>query len=230
MAARNLVARMSSGWAVAWLVSADAATKGLAYLFLPHGAAVRVGAVFQLVLEVNRGLGAYMQAYGEKAAAAQTIPNAFAYAGLALALLGVRRRKVGTLRAVLICVVSMGAAYVAGMLLSPHFHAVGFVGRERFQALTRALLVLVIWRQVKPGPWKAAVGLWLAGVLGNTVSLFVPPFAAIDFLYSRPVDAVLGLGVFNVADVYQVAAVGFLVVLLIRAAGRRLAASRNRSA
>jgi lipoprotein signal peptidase len=227
MASRNLVGRMASGWAVAWLVSADAATKGLAYLLLPHGESVRVGAVFQLVLEVNRGLGAYMQAYGEKAATAQAIPNALAYAGLALALLGVRRRKPGTLRAVLVCVVATAVAYAGGILLARHLHALGFAGRERFQALTRALLVVVIWREVRPGPGKAAVGLWLAGVLGNTVSLFIPPFAAIDFLYSRPVDAVLGLGVFNVADVYQVVAVGCLIVLLLRAAGRRLTASRR---
>jgi lipoprotein signal peptidase len=209
-------------------VGVDAVTKWLAYLLLPHGREVRPEALFQLVLFVNRGLGTWADAaVGEKVATARAIPNAFGAAALALALLGARRLKLRWGRAALLGGAAVILGFWAGVLASPWFHALGFLGRERVEAVSRMLLVFVIWRQVAPSPWRAAVALWLAGVLGNSLCLFMPPFGAIDFVYSRPVDVVLRLGIFNLADVYQVAWLALVVVLAARALMVRLTGRRG---
>jgi lipoprotein signal peptidase len=219
---------MGSGRAVAWLVVVDAVTKWLAYLFLPHGREVRPDALFQLALFVNRGLGTWADAaVGEKVATARAIPNAFGTAALALALLGARRLKLRWGWAALLCAAVAIVAFQVGVAASPWFRDLAFLGRERVEGVSRLLLVFVTWRQVAPGPWRAAVALWLAGVLGNTLCLYMPPFGAIDFVYSRPIDVVLRLGIFNLADVYQVAWLALLVVLVVRALAVRLTRRRG---
>jgi lipoprotein signal peptidase len=214
--------KMGSGRAIARLLSLDLATKWLAYLLLPRGVEVRDGALFQLVFALNEGLlGSYAQEhFGQHGAAALAIRTSVAMTGLALALLGVRKFGLGRRRAILACAAAAVLGYYAGALLSRFCRPLTFPARWRVEALARVFLVVVVWRQAQPGPWKAAVAVWMAGVLGNTLSLFTPPFAPIDFVHSSFASSLLGLGIFNLADVYQLAGIPLAVFALVQALNR----------
>ena len=108
-----------------------------------------------------------------------------------------------------------GAAFSAGASMTPVISVV---------AIVAAVVVLTYVRRVRHRGWAVALGLLLAGVVGNLVDRLVRPPGplrghVVDFL------ALPNWPIFNVADVCIDLAAVLLVVLLVR--GVRLDGTRH---
>ncbi len=207
----------------------DAATKLLALRFLPSDEGIGRDSLFKLIVVVNReGVGSWVRgALGARALQKALVPS-FTYLGLALALLAVRRAGLSGRRAALICVTAALVSYGVGVALYPHLRFSG-AGLMRLRGIASTTLMFVLWWQAKPGLWRTATTFFAAGNLGNTLSLLVPPFAPVDFMYSDLIHATIRLQVFNFADTYVVAGLACIVAMLLRAARGRLGRAARQS-
>jgi lipoprotein signal peptidase len=89
---------------------------------------------------------------------------------------------------------------------------------------TGIVLIGMIWWVAPTGLIKLGLTLLMAAGIGNLLSLAYPPFQIVDFMYSRLTARLLGLGVFNIADLYIPVSYACLAVGLVQYAVRR---SRN---
>jgi lipoprotein signal peptidase len=86
-----------------------------------------------------------------------------------------------------------------------------------------------LWWLAPSGLWRTTTTLFAAAALGNLLGLALPPHGVVDFMYSKLINAILGQGVFNLADLYYDAALVCLVLLVGRAVLVRVR-SRERKA
>jgi lipoprotein signal peptidase len=207
---------------IAWLVGFDGATKLLAWRFLPSGEGIGRDSLFKLVPVVNTGgIGSWAGgALGARALQKALVPS-FTYLGLALALLAVRRAGLSGRRAALICVTAALVSCGVGMALHSSL-SLSDAGLNRLRGIASTTLVFALWWQAKPGLWRTATTFFVAGNLGNTLSLFVPPFAPVDFMYSDLIHATIHLEVFNFADTYLFAGLACVVAIFVRAVRGRI--------
>jgi lipoprotein signal peptidase len=88
-------------------------------------------------------------------------------------------------------------------------------------------LLVVCWYVSTSSPWRPAFLFLAAGAAGNLLSLLLPPFAIVDFLYSKFVTATIGYQVFNVADMYYALGLAVFPAFVIRWIVRQARAARD---
>jgi hypothetical protein len=198
------------------LVAVDLASKALAYLALPMDREISFGSAFQLVLVLNRsGEGSWSGRLLRPAQLAQLPIIAAAYLSLSVAVFVVRRLR-PVRRPILTCAVAFIAPLLLGGLL-PH----GFAGVPRstgvmFVRIAATSLFAISWWVSTTKTWGSVFLFLAAAGIGNLVSLALPPFAAIDFLYSSLLHASVGYGVFNLADMYYLVGLTLIPIFAVR--------------
>lgn len=70
-------------------------------------------------------------------------------------------------------------------------------------------LWIVIWVLATSPLWKLGALLWTTAGVANLLSLTYPPYHIVDYLWSTPMNNLIGIGVFNIADVFWL--LGYLV-------------------
>ena len=199
------------------LVAIDLASKALAYLCLPGDREISFDSRFQLVLVLNRsGEGTWFGRLLRPEQLARLPVAACAYISLAAAIFVVRRLR-PVRRPILTCAVAFFIPLLLGCLLLPH----GVVGLSRFTSVTfvhfaGTVFLATSWWVSTTRPWRLAFLFLAAAGVGNLLSLALPPFAVVDFLYSSVVRSIVGYGVFNVADVYYLLGLAIPPVFAVR--------------
>ena len=199
------------------LVAIDLASKALAYAGLPDDREISFGSLFQLVVVLNRsGEGTWFGRLMRPEQLARLPIAACAYLSLAAAVFIVRRLR-PVRRPVLTCAVAFVIPLFLGRLLLPH----GVVGLSRFASVTlvhasAAVFLCTSWWVSTTKPWRLAFLFLAAAALGNLLSLALPPFAVVDFLYSSRVHSTVGYGVFNLADMYYLVGLAIPLAFAVR--------------
>jgi hypothetical protein len=205
------------------LLGIDLASKLAAYRLLPHDGVVNTRSFFQLGLVLNNsGEGTWSQKLVHDRAVATLPATAASYAILALALILVPRLDIRRWRFWI-----YACAYALPFLLGHailRYHPLP-LSRLHTMLIVRASgagLLCACWSVSTSWKWRTTFLLAGAAALGNLLSLALPPFAIVDFIYSKPIRVLAGYGIFNVADVYVLAAVVLAAVFLAHAAAKRL--------
>jgi hypothetical protein len=198
------------------LVAIDLIAKIAAFAFLPEAAPIDREASFQLVLSVNTsGLGTKARELMRDDTVHGFAATSMAFLALGLALVAVRGRPWGTWRKISFCAGAFGLWVVIGALLEPQFARLPDAASLAIIRGALTLFTLAVWVVVPRGLWKLALTLAAAGAVGNLLSSVYPPFHVVDFMYSALANRVLGLGVFNFADLCIEAGRVCLVIALL---------------
>jgi hypothetical protein len=209
--------------ALAALLGADLATKALAFRLLPVESVVDERATVQLVLRTNAtGVGSWAQAAYPDMTAVDRVAASFGVMAICAVLVAARRARRSKTATVLLCIFSYFATVLvcdlvlraAGPLPSPLSTGLSRIGG--------VVLVLYLRSLTRSGVWRVATTLLAAAALGNFAGVLLPPHAVVDFVFSEPIFSLLGIGVFNLADVYYLVALPLLGFALLRAIVRRL--------
>jgi len=212
------------------LVAFDLASKAIAYLCLPQDREVSLGPALQLILVLNRtGIGTAAIQFVRSERFTQLPIATLAYLSLGIAVLVVRRFRPVS-RPWLTYILAFLIPQVLGRLFLPH----GVAALSSFASVTMhraavTFLLLVCWDVSTSSPWRPAFLFLSAGAAGNLLSLLLPPFAIVDFLYSKFVSATIGYQVFNVADAYYVLGLAVFPAFVIRWIFRQAKAARDLS-
>jgi lipoprotein signal peptidase len=198
------------------LIAVDLVSKAVAYVTLSSDETLVPESSLQFILALNRsGEGSWLRSSLEHQAAARIPVFALAYLSLAIAVLVVRR-VYPVSRPLLV----YGTAFCWPLVLAHFIWPHGFTSVPRSLCVTSAhaagaFLFFVCWFVSSSTKWRRAWRLLAAAGLGNVLSMLLPPFAVVDFVYSKYVHAVFGLAIFNFADVYF--EVGLILIVLTSA-------------
>lgn len=199
------------------LVAFDALTKVTALLVLPTREPVHDGALFQLVLRVNKtGVGSFGRLLLHGRQIQTMLPASFAYIALSTAMVVVRRRELRSWLEVAVCAGVFFAVFAVGQALLPHLLHWPAGVALLLMRLSLASLWITVWALVSSRWFKLGLLFFAASATGNLLSLLLPPSAVVDFVYSAPVSHVFGLGVFNVADALFLLGEMLLVLAALR--------------
>jgi lipoprotein signal peptidase len=77
------------------------------------------------------------------------------------------------------------------------------------------ILWVTIWALAPSPLWKAGALFFAAAGLSNFVSLALPPFQVVDYLWSSPLYRTIGFGVFNLADLLWLIGSAILAIALL---------------
>jgi lipoprotein signal peptidase len=194
-------------------VVADAGSKLLAYLLLQPNQEATATALLGLVLRVNPvGLGssaqtllAFSQGYRELG-----FVSCFCF-GLGALLLVLSYRQRLSARTVALSLVGT-LVFVLALARAFPSAAAGSLGSIVVLRLSQCFLWVVIWTLSTARYWKVGALLFAAAGTGNFLSFLYPPHGIIDFLWSPFLNRAIGLGIFNLADIFWIA--GIVVFLL----------------
>lgn len=96
--------------------------------------------------------------------------------------------------------------------------------------VAQTFLWLVIWALATSHIWKLGALLFAAAGLSNTLSLAYPPYGIVDYLWSTPLNRLIGMGVFNFADVLWLVTFPIFAAAIIRTLVIRLLPSAPQNA
>ena len=210
------------------LVALDLVSKAIAYLCLPRDREVSLGPALQLILVLNRtGVGTAALQFVRSERFTQLPIATLAYLSLGAAVLVVRRFRPVS-RPWLAYLLAFLIPHILGRLFLPH----GVVALSNFanvamHRIAVTFLLLVCWYVSTSSPWRPAFLFLGAGAAGNLLSLLLPPFAIVDFLYSKFVSTTIGCQVFNFADAYYVLGLGVFPAFVVRWIFRQVKAARD---
>jgi lipoprotein signal peptidase len=214
-------------WVVLALVAIDAFVKIAAFRGLPLDEPIRQ-CFLCVVLRVNvLSLGSAAQSLMASQGFRVFVTSAVFSGVLALALLIAGTKRPLTGRSIALSVL---AALLSGAAFFVLFPTIGRAPSPATVAAARAGVVslwLVIWVLSTSPLWKLGALLWSAAGASNLLSLAYPPYHVIDYLWSTPLNRLIGIGVFNIADVFWL--LGFLVfaIALIVYVARRVGFGRR---
>jgi|GEM_PF-2499087 len=205
------------------IVTVDQLLKRCALLILPLQEPVQGDAMFQFVLRLNStGVGSWVaRSFPE---AVESIPGdagGIAVHAVATSMLVLAHRRRWHLFWGILLGLMLAAPIGAG--LSAIQSALGLppeILRKLFVAelWSSAGFLVTLWvlLTARGSLWRFPAGLVAASSVSNCLDLVVPPYAAVDYMYSRLSSDWLGLGVFNLADAAYVCGLGLCLLLAIR--------------
>lgn len=214
-------------WVLLALVAIDAFAKMAAFRTLPSDEPIRQ-CFLCLILRMNAlSLGSAAQSVMASQGFHVFVASAVCSGVLAVALLIAATKRPLTKRSIILSVL---AALLSGVAFFVLFPSIGSSPNPATVAAARAgaiSLWLVIWVLATSPLWKLGALLWSAAGVSNLLSLAYPPYHVIDYLWSTPLNGLIGVGVFNIADVFWL--LGFLVfaVALVADVARRLGFRRR---
>jgi len=205
------------------LVVADAGSKLLAHLLLQPNQEATASALLDLVLRVNPvGLGssaqtllAFSQGYSELGFVSCLC---FGFGALLLVL---SYRQWLSARTVTLSLIGTLVFVLALAHAFPSI-ATGGLGSIVVLRLSQCFLWVVIWTLSTARYWKVGALLFAAAGTGNFLSFLYPPYGVIDFLWSPFFNRAIGLGVFNLADMFWIAGIAVFFLAARNSALTRL--------
>jgi lipoprotein signal peptidase len=215
------------GWLLLALVTIDATLKIVAFRTLPTGIPTH-RCLICVVLRVNSvGLGSAAQSIVASQGLRTPIFSSVFCAVLAVSLVIAAARARLTKRTIGLSLLAALASSLIFTLLFPsigHLHSPGTIAALRACVVS---LWLVIWALSASPFWKAGALLCSAAGISNLLSLAYPPYRIVDYLWSTPLNGLIGLGVFNVADLYGFLALPVFSVALVVSVVRRVYSRRR---
>jgi hypothetical protein len=209
------------------LVAIDALVKIAAFRTLPTEQPIQQ-CLLCVVLRVNAlSIGSAAQSVMASQGFRIFVASGVFSAVLAVAFLIAATRGPLTKRSIAL---SVFAAMLAGGAFFAFLPSVGRFPSPATVAVARAgatSLWLVIGILATSPIWKVGALLWSAAGISNLLSLAYPPYHVVDYLWSTPLNRLIGIGVFNIADVFWL--LGFIVfgIALIVGVVRRLGFGRQ---
>lgn len=189
-------------WALFALVTIDVVSKLMAVHMLASNAGTSSGAALQWNLAINPiGLGSAGRDLVADQGANRILTGALLSVEVACALAFLARTRRLT-------AANLGIAGVALLLSVPmvtRLAALMDVSLHASVVLLRGAQVVVwwlVWLRMQRRLWKTGALLFAAAATGNFLSFFYPPFGIVDFIWSPPIHRAIGLGIFNIADIF----------------------------
>ncbi|MDX2050783.1 MAG: signal peptidase II [Polyangiaceae bacterium] len=206
------------------IVAVDQLLKRIALLILPEQEAVQGDAMLQFVLRLNSsGVGSWVSsAFPAETMDAITgdVGGIAGNALVALMLVLAHRRKAHLFWGLLLgCALAVPLALALSSIQSTYALSPGTL---------KSLLVAELWSsvalhvtlwillKVKGSLWRFPVGFLAAAGASNSLDLLLPPHAVVDYIYSSLISGLFGFGVFNLADVAYLLAIGMCLILGLR--------------
>lgn len=216
-------------WVLVALVALDTLLKVLAFHALSADKPIHDCFVC-VILRVNAvNLGSAAQSLAASQGLRPMVAGSVFSAVLAFALLVSAVKWPLTRRALAISVTS---ALLSCVVFLAMFPSVGRTIDPSTVAAARGGVVslwLAIWILATSPLWKLGALLWAAAGVSNLLSSAYPPYHVVDYLWSNPLNRLLGLGVFNLADVFLLLGfIAFAAALPISVA-RRFGLGRRES-
>jgi hypothetical protein len=214
-------------WLLAAFVAFDALLKVLALHALPLGEPVRACALC-FALRINpQNLSSVAQGVvaGHGALLLETggeFDALLAAALVAMALGGVLTRR----RVVLAVIGTLTAAACLAAIFP--LRGISPAAAVALRA-AQTMLCLVIWALATSVFWKAGAFLWTVTGISNLLSSYYPPFGIVDYFWSSPLNRLIGMGIFNFADVLWLLAFPVFAIALAGSIGRLLLGFRPRA-
>ncbi len=215
-------------WFVVAFLCIDLLSKLVAWIFLSPGNSIYISNDLSLTLAVNRaGFGTAIYHLGLSKATTMILlsGSTAAYSGGILLIAHYIKKK--SIRVSMYCLSLLACGMMFSILtrITPEITLgatmVGIVCK--FGSLSLAFVVLCL---IKDEVYLVLWSLLLAAGIGNTLSLILPPFGTVDFIYSRFLNKLNGTGVFNLADlmvdIFCVGIAFYSVLLLVIVISRRV--------
>jgi lipoprotein signal peptidase len=209
-------------WLLLILVVIDLAVKMVMLHVLPPGQPLHECVACLIVRENATGLGSSAQQLVARAGTQPLIDGAvFGLVLAALLLLLALTSRLTKWSATLSVVVAFGCA-LGLATLAPSLEDLPVPRVAAALRVAQTLLLLTIWALTTSSLWKAGALLYAAAALGNCLSLFFPPFLIVDYLWSSPLNRLMGMGVFNFADILWLIGSAILMAALVAGIVRRM--------
>jgi len=213
-------------WVLLALVVVDAAVKLGAFHTLPADEPIHECQIC-VVLRVNRlSLGTAAQSLIASQGFRVLPASAVFCAVLAASLLLAAAKWSLTKRSVAFSLLTASLSGLAFAVLLP---SIGNLPSPTTVAASRAgavTLWLVIWVLSTSPFWKLGALLFSAAGISNLLSFAYSPYRVVDYLWSTPLNGLIGIGVFNVADVFWLLAFPVFAIALIVSTVRSLYSRR----
>ena len=206
-------------WVLVGLVAIDAVAKIIAFRTLSGDAPLHQ-CVLCVVMRVNPlSLGSAAQTVIASQGSHLLVVSAVFSAVLAALLVTAAAKTRLTKRAVALSLLAALLSASAFAVLAPSINHVTY-GATIAARAGAVSLWLVIWALSASPLWKAGALLFSAAGVSNLLSSVYPPYRVVDYLWSTPLNGLIGIGVFNVADVFWLLAFPIFASALIVSAVR----------
>lgn len=208
-------------WVLLGLVTTDAVAKIVAFHTLPANAPLHQ-CLTCVVMRVNPlSLGSAAQSVIASQGFHVLVVSAVFSAVLAALLVALAARARLTKRTVALALLAALLSTGAFAVLSPSVSHVTY-GATLAARAGAVSLWLVIWALTSSPLWKTGALLFSAAGVSNLLSSAYPPYRVVDYLWSTPLNGVIGIGVFNLADVFWLLGFPIFASALIVSAVRPL--------
>jgi lipoprotein signal peptidase len=206
------------------IVALDSVLKAIAYYSMVQPERIR-DCILCVVVTVNlRNLGSA----GQYVVSSQGLSSLAAAGAFSLVLAGFLAMIAATGRltkwSVALCMLAAAGLVFAIARWLPT-SAYSYEQIATFSRAANTGLWLVVWGVSPSSLWRFGALLFSAAGLSNSLSAVYPPHRVVDYLWSAPLNQLIGIGVFNFADICWLMAfpvfVAALLLGLIRKLSRR---------